>query len=55
MVSEGVIQPSKEPPIWGHVMVIVGEEGDNFIILNPGDPSQGTTTINKQEFYNKWW
>jgi len=60
VISIGRINdPEMGGQTWGHVMVIVGEEGDDFIVLDPGyDPKDGgpkTRRIPKQELLGKWW
>jgi hypothetical protein len=57
MVSEGqILDSNNQLNIWGHVMVIVGEDGDDFLLLDPSaPPGSGVTRINKQVFLNQWW
>lgn len=44
---------------WGHVKVIVGMEGDDFLVLDPAyNPASGDPKllrVNKSEFLKDWW
>jgi hypothetical protein len=57
IISEGkIFDPKKDHQTWGHVMVIVGEAGDNFLVLDPNQPlGSGVTPMNKRELINNWW
>jgi hypothetical protein len=57
MVSEGkIMDPNYNNQTWGHVMVIVGEDGDDFLFLDPSAPKgSGVTRINKNDFLDNWW
>jgi hypothetical protein len=50
IVTEGKFTDPKEGT-WGHVVVIVGEEGKNFLLLDPAESDdQGVTPIEKDFF-----
>lgn len=57
MVSEGgLMDPKYNGKTWGHVMVIVGEEGDDFLLLDPSQPEKsGVTRVKKDVFLQDWW
>jgi len=58
-VKLGPLDPKVEVPLpqfWGHVMVIVGEDGDDFLLLDPSKPNEdGVTRMKKTEFLENWW
>jgi hypothetical protein len=55
IVSQGKIMDPKEGT-WGHVMVIVGMDGNEFLVLDPAQPKgTGVVRRNKNTFMNKWW
>jgi hypothetical protein len=57
IVSEGkLMDPNYNNQTWGHVMVIVGEDGEDFLFLDPSAPKgSGVTRINKNDFLGNWW
>jgi hypothetical protein len=58
-VKLGPLDPKIKIPIpqfWGHVMVIVGEDGDDFLLLDPSKPNEaGVTRMKKSVFLENWW
>jgi len=55
IASLGKLFGSKSGP-WGHVMVIVGMEGNYFLLLDPAQQAgSGVTRLDKEFFLSKWW
>lgn len=58
IVSEGKLFDPQDGT-WGHVMVLVGKDSDNFIFLDPGSVSKAGAPklrqIPKQKFLDDWW
>lgn len=56
IVSEGKIwDPKNDNQTWGHVMVIVGQDGDDFLLCNPNSWEEGVTRMKKADFLGMWW
>lgn len=57
IISEGkIMDPNNNDQTWGHVMVIVGEDEDDLLMLDPSQPEgSGVTRMKKSELMNKWW
>jgi hypothetical protein len=54
MITIGEIK-YPEPGTWGHVMLIVGKEGNYYKLLNPNSSEKGVTTISREELLSEWW
>jgi hypothetical protein len=55
LVSQGRLLDPKSGT-WGHVMVVVGMDGDAFLILDPAQPAgSGVSRRDKRAFLNDWW
>jgi uncharacterized protein YukE len=57
VVSIGkILDPNNDKKTWGHVLVIVGQDGDDFLVLDPSTPDgSGVTRLKKLELLEKWW
>jgi hypothetical protein len=54
VVSEGQVKSFIPIDAWGHVLVILGDDGVNYTVLDPA-LGTGPTELNKHKFYTLWW